>query len=356
MPRLLVTGAGGLVGATSVEHFTAAGWEVTGIENGARRHLLGPDGDTLGNIRALQRKYPRVRFVDADVRSPEAAELVRQADAIIHCAAQTSHPRSVEIPLEDADINIRGTLNLLEALRQSGRKDVPFVFCSTNKVYGDAPNELPYVERATRFELKDLPHGIDETLRIDATMHTPFGVSKAAADLYTQEYGLLYGLPAGSFRMGCITGPWSRATVFQNWIAYFIRCALSGRRLTVFGYGGKQVRDNIDARDLVRAFHRFIDQPRPGQVYNLGGGPANSVSCLETIARIERMTGKRMDWGLGPEREADHRIYITDTGKFERDYPGWKIEIGLDRIFDDLLAWVGETLREPAAEGVSQKG
>lgn len=346
MKKILVTGAGGLVGATCVEHFSNAGWEVIGIENGARAKLLGVDGDTLSNVRVLQRKYPRVRFHDWDVRGPEVAELVPRVDAIIHCAAQTSHPRSIEIPLEDADINIRGTLNLLEALRKSGRKEVPFVFCSTNKVYGDAPNELPYVERETRFELVGLPEGIDETLKIDGIMHTPFGVSKTAADLYTQEYGLLYGLPTGSFRMSCITGPWSRATVFQNWIAYFILCALTDRPLTVYGYKGKQVRDNIDARDLVRAFQRFIDAPRPGQIYNMGGGPANSVSCLETIARIEQLTGRRMQWTTGPEREADHRIYITDTRKFRRDYTGWRIEIGLDQIFRDLMEWVGQTAQE----------
>jgi len=346
MKTLLVTGAGGLVGATCVEHFCAAGWEVIGLDNGARAQLLGPDGDTLCNVRMLERKYPQVRVYDWDVRSAEAADLVARVDAVIHCAAQASHPRSIEIPLEDADINIRGTLSLLEALRRSGRRDVPFVFCSTNKVYGDAPNELPYVERETRFELVGLPDGIDESLKIDAVTHTPFGVSKLAADLYTQEYGLLYGLPTGTFRLSCVTGPWSRATVFQNWIAYFMRCALTDRPLTIYGYKGKQVRDNIDARDVARAFHRFIHAPRPGQVYNMGGGPANSVSCLEAVARIERHTRKRLPWTGGPERAADHRIYITDTRRFRRDYPGWGIEVDLDRIFQDLLEWVAQTTRE----------
>lgn len=344
MRTILVTGAGGLVGATCVEHFAREGWHVIGVENGARARLLGPDGDTLSNIRALQTRYPGVAFHSHDIRSTEAAELVGHVDAVIHCAAQTSHPRSVEIPREDASINIDGTLNLLEALRQRGRRDVPFVFCSTNKVYGDAPNNLPYVEKETRYDLLDRPEGIDETLTIDGIMHTPFGVSKAAADLYTQEYGLLYGLPTGSFRMGCITGPWSRATVYQNWIAYFILCALTRRPLTVFGYKGKQVRDNIDARDLVRAFHRFIDAPKPGAVYNMGGGRANSVSCLETIARIEARTGRPMAWQLGPAREADHRVYITDMSRFRRDYPGWDLEIDLDRIFQDLFDWVGQTI------------
>jgi CDP-paratose 2-epimerase len=349
MKKVLVTGAGGLVGATCVEHFTRAGWQVFGIENGARAQLLGPDGDTLRNVAALKRVCPAAEFHSIDIRSPEAAALVTRADAVVHCAAQTSHPRSIEIPLEDASINITGTLNLLEALRRSERRDVPFVFCSTNKVYGDAPNHLAYVERETRYEFADLPEGVDETLTIDGIMHTPFGISKAAADLYVQEYGLLYGLPTGSFRMGCITGPWSRATVFQNWIAYFILCALTDRPLTVFGYKGKQVRDNIDARDLVRAFHRFIEAPRPGQVYNMGGGRTNSVSCLETIGRIESLTGKRLRWTLGPEREADHRVYITDMSKFRRDYPDWKLEVDLDQIFRDLANWVGRTVREASA-------
>jgi len=349
MKRILVNGAGGLVGATCVEHFSRAGWQVVGVENGARAKLLGPDGDTLRNVEALKRLCPGAEFHDHDVRSPEAAALVPRVDAIVHCAAQTSHPRSIEIPLEDASINITGTLNLLESLRGGGRRDVPFVFCSTNKVYGDAPNDLPFVERETRYEFADLPEGVDEKLTIDGIMHTPFGVSKAAADLYTQEYGLLYGLPTGSFRMGCITGPWSRATVFQNWIAYFILCTLADRPLTVFGYKGKQVRDNIDARDLVRAFERFIEAPRPGQVYNMGGGRANSVSCLEAITRIEALTGKRLNWTLGPEREADHRVYITDMSKFRRDYPGWDLEVGLEQIFHDLVGWVGRTVREARA-------
>jgi CDP-paratose 2-epimerase len=327
-----------------VEHFASEGWRVLGIENGARARLLGPDGDTLSNVRALQARYPGVEFFSYDIRSPEAAALVGDVGAVIHCAAQTSHPRSIEIPREDASINIDGTLNLLEALRRRGRRDVPFVFCSTNKVYGDAPNNLPYVERETRYDLRDRPEGIDETLTIDGIMHTPFGVSKAAADLYAQEYGLLYGLATGSFRMGCITGPWSRATVYQNWIAYFILCALTQRPLTVFGYKGKQVRDNIDARDLVRAFHRFIESPKPGAVYNMGGGRANSVSCLEAIARIEARTGRPMAWQLGPPREADHRVYITDMSRFRRDYPGWDLEIDLDRIFEDLFDWVGQTI------------
>ena len=342
--RILVTGAGGLVGATCVEHFATAGYDVVALENGSRARLLGEDGDTLDNLRLLSIRHPEVHFVPADVRSEEAAGWVSRVDAVVHCAAQTSHPRSIDIPVEDADINIRGTLNLLDAIRRTGRQDVPFVFCSTNKVYGDAPNRAAYVEGATRYELIDHPRGFDENLSIDHCLHTPFGVSKAAADLYTQEYGLLYGIPTVAFRLGCITGPWSRATVHQNWIGYFMLCASTDRPLTVFGYQGKQVRDNIDARDLVRAFECFMARPRPGAVYNLGGGPANSVSCLEAIARIERLTDRPMNFNLGPEREADHRVYITDTGRFEGDYPAWRPEVGLDRIFVDLFAWVQMTV------------
>jgi CDP-paratose 2-epimerase len=348
MPKILITGAGGLIGATCLEHFSASGWEVIGLENGGRGQLLGSDGNTLQNLRALRERYPAAQLLEVDVRDQDAAAWARQVDAIVHCAAQTSHPRSIEIPLEDADINIRGTLNLLDALREAGRRDVPFVFCSTNKVYGDAPNEVPFVERETRYELADLPHGFDETLRLDRVLHTPFGVSKTAADLYTQDYGRLYGLPTAAFRLGCITGPWSRATVFQNWITYFILCALTGRPLTIYGYEGKQVRDNLDARDLARAFERFIAEPSSGAVYNLGGGPANSVSCLEAIDRIEALTGRRIDHDLGLVREGDHRIYITDNRRFARDYPGWRVEIGIDRIFSDLVDWVTRTLEEDA--------
>jgi CDP-paratose 2-epimerase len=337
---VLITGAGGLVGATAVEYFMRKGDHVIALENGMRKKLLGDDGDTLRNISILRRMYPQLEHMYCDVRSAEAAEVATQVDSIIHCAAQPSHPKSIEIPYEDASINILGTLNILEALRKSGRKDVPFIFCSTNKVYGDGPNKLPFIEKETRYDFEDRPFGIDEDLSIDHCMHTPFGVSKVAADLYTQDYAKLYGLLTVNFRLSCITGPWSRATIFQNWIAFFMLCALDKRPLTIFGFKGKQVRDNIDARDLVRAFDLFIQNPRPGGVYNMGGGPENSVSCLETINRIEKMLSMKMEWSYSPEREGDHRIYISDNRKFMRDYPDWKIEIGLDQIFNDLLTWV----------------
>lgn len=343
--RVLVTGGAGLVGATAADLYAGRGDAVTVLDNLSRARVLGTGGETGDNLAILRERHPRIRVVEADVRDEIAGREAAAADLVIHAAAQVSHPRSIEIPTEDAEVNILGTLRILEAVRRSGRKDVVVVVCSTNKVYGDAPNALPFVEHETRYALRDLPEGIDETLPIDRCLHTPFGVSKAAADLYAQEYGRLYGLKAGAFRMSCITGPFSRATVHQNWIAWFMRCALEPRPLVVFGYGGKQVRDNIDARDLVRAFDRFAADPRPGEVYNLGGGPANSVSCVETVRRIEGMTGGALPFALGPEREGDHRVYVTDTRKFRSHFPGWRIEVGIDRIFADLLGWVGETLR-----------
>ncbi len=342
--KVLVTGGAGLVGATAVDFYASRGEQVTALDAFLRGRVLGTGGNTEDNWEILRERHPKTAFLADDVRSEAARRAAVEADLVIHTAAQVSHPRSIEIPWEDAEVNIFGTLGLLEAIRKSGRKDSVFVFCSTNKVYGDAPNVLPFDEQKTRYVLRDLPEGIDETLPIDHCMHTPFGVSKAAADLYVQEYGRLYGLKTGAFRMSCITGPFSRATIHQNWIAYFMRCALEPRPLTIYGYKGKQVRDNIDARDLVAAFDRFAKAPRPGEAYNMGGGKQNSVSCLETVRRIEAMTGKPLPFSLGPEREADHRVFITDMRKFRSHFPGWDIRIGIDRIFEDLLGWVRTAL------------
>ena len=347
--EVVVTGAGGLVGATAADYYCRAGAGVVAIENGTRQRLLGKDGNTWENLELLRRRHRQLRIERLDVRSAKAAKLAAQAELVIHCAAQVSHPRSIEIPQEDADININGTLNLLEAMRRAGRTNVPFIFCSTNKVYGDAPNELPYEEGETRYTLPRHPHGIDETLRVDRTLHTPFGCSKLAADIYAQEYGRLYGLQTGVFRMSCITGPFSRATVHQNWIAYFLLCNLTGRPLTIYGWKGKQVRDNIDARDLVEAFDHFARRPRPGEVYNMGGERDNAVSCLEVLERSMQLTGQRTGWSPGPTREGDHRVYITDMGKFRGHYPQWNKRIGLDQIVDDLLGWVKSTLNSAAA-------
>jgi CDP-paratose 2-epimerase len=278
-----------------------------------------------------------VEHHEMDIRDDKVRNLIKKVDAVIHTAAQPSHPRSIEIPMEDFQINAYGTLFLLEAMRKHN-KDAPFVFCSTNKVYGEMPNYFSYKKVGKRFEPVDpsIQNGFNETLRIDHNMHTPFGVSKVAADLYTQEYAHLYGLKTGTFRMGCITGGAAKAVEMHNWEPYFIKKAMTGEKLTIFGYGGYQVRDVIHAKDLANLFLEFIKDPKPGRVYNIGGARKNSISLLESIDLIEKVTGKKMKYEHGPEREADHQWWISDIGKARTDYPKWDIRIGLEEVFREI--------------------
>jgi CDP-paratose 2-epimerase len=261
-------------------------------------------------------------------------------DLIIHCAAQPSHDKAGEIPVIDFEVNATGTLNLLEATRQHTR-DAAFILMSTNKVYGDAPNEKPLTESPTRYDYASPEDfdGIDERCRIDQTLHSLFGASKAAADILAQEYGRYFGMNVGIFRGGCLTGPHHSGVELHGFLSYLVKVALSGNTYTVYGYKGKQVRDNIHSYDVVRAMEEFAANPRPGEVYNLGGGRANSVSMLEAIQRIADMTGKRLNWKYVDEnRKGDHICYISDLRKFESHYPNWKLTKNLDAIFHEIIA------------------
>lgn len=335
--KVVVTGGAGLVGSHCCEFYAKKGYEVIAMDNYQRGAYFGEEGNTAKNVEELRREYPQISFLNMDIRSPDVGDVLGDADLIVHTAAQPSHPKSIEIPVEDFQVNAWGTLNLLETVRKKN-DDCIFVHCSTNKVYGENPNKLPIMEKETRYDYDGID-GVDETLPLDHTMHTPFGVSKTAGDLYAQEYGLLYGLKTGIFRMGCITGPRSRSVEMHNWIPYFFKVNLREEVLNVYGFKGKQVRDIIDARDLVAAFDEFIQKPRPGEAYNMGGGRSNSVSILESFARIEKMTGKPMKHVLKPKREGDHQVYITDLKKFQSHYD-WAIAIDLDRIFRDIYYWL----------------
>jgi CDP-paratose 2-epimerase len=333
---VLVTGAAGLVGTECCKLFACKGWDVIGVDNYLRGKIFGNEAETKGNIKQIQRAYG-LEHHELDVRDEKIAELVKRVDAIVHAAAQPSHPRSIEIPMEDFQINAFGTLNVLEATRKYN-KAAPFIFCSTNKVYGEAPNYFSYRKSDKRLEPLDssLWDGFDESLRIDRMMHTPFGVSKTAADLYCQEYAHLYGLQTGVFRMGCITGGAAKATELHNWEPFFIKKAMSGKTLTVFGHEGYQVRDVIHAADLAKLFYEFVKKPRPGEVYNIGGARRNSISLLESFDLIERVTGKRMNYEFGSAREADHVWWISNISKARLHYPEWDITIGLEEIFTDI--------------------
>jgi CDP-paratose 2-epimerase len=263
-------------------------------------------------------------------------------DAIVHCAAQPSHDLSARIPLDDFDVNAGGTVNFLEAVRQHVPKS-PFVLLSTNKVYGDSPNEIALRELPTRWDYADAKyeHGIDETQRLDRCLHSLFGASKVAADIMTQEYGRYFGLNTGAFRGGCLTGPTHSGVELHGFLSYLVKVAMSGGTYRVYGYKGKQVRDNIHSKDVCRAIHRFIEAPRPGEVYNLGGGRANSCSILEAAQIVEELSGKPLKHVyVDQARIGDHICYISDTRKLESHFPGWKVELTLRDVFQEIIdAW-----------------
>jgi CDP-paratose 2-epimerase len=343
MKTALVTGSSGLIGSEAVAFLDGRGWAVHGVDNNLRREFFGRHGDTRWNLEWLRRETRRFEHHDLDVRDRAAiAELVAQhrPDLIIHCAAQPSHDLAAARPFDDFEVNAAGTLNLLEAARAAA-PEAPFVFLSTNKVYGDAPNELPLVELETRWDYADPAQreGIDETCRIDASMHSLFGASKVAADVLVQEYGRYFGLPTVCFRAGCLTGPKHSAAELHGFLAYLARAARERIRYRIFGYKGKQVRDNLHSHDVCTAMMAFAERPSSGAVYNLGGGRANSVSLLEAIARFEDLLGTAIETEYVEEaRRGDHICYISDLSRFRSDYPEWEVSIDLDAIFAELAA------------------
>lgn len=333
---VLVTGGAGLVGSECCRLFASEGYDVISVDNYIRGDLFGAEGDTEKNLERFLTDN-KITHREIDIRDSEITEVIKGVDAVVHNAAQPSHPKSIDIPAEDFDINAQGTLSLLEAVRKHN-SDAPFIFTSTNKVYGEVPNFFSYEKRGKRFEPEDpaLWNGFDESIRIDQSKHTPFGVSKAAADLYTQEYAHLYGLDAACFRMGCITGGAARAVEMHNWEPYFVKLALTEDLLTIYGFEGYQVRDVIHARDLAHLYLNYIENPKGGEVYNVGGGRENSISLLESIDLIEEITGKRLEFKHGEQREADHQWWITDLSKVKRHYPEWNQRYSVRDTFENI--------------------
>ena len=340
--NILVTGSSGLIGSEAVEHFDRQGHAVTGIDNNLRQQFFGPAGDTTWNLRRLKEVTRRFTHVDVDIRWRERVfELFQQNrfDLIVHCAAQPSHDRAAAIPLVDFDVNAVGTVNLLEATRQHCPEAV-FIFMSTNKVYGDAPNELPLVENSTRYDYARAEdfHGINESCRIDQSLHSLFGASKAAADLMAQEYGHYYGMNVGVFRGGCLTGPSHSGVELHGFLSYLVRVAVRGEPYTVYGYSGKQVRDQIHSVDVIQAFECFARNPRQGEPYNLGGGRDNSASVLESIAAVEDLTRTKINWRYDAKnRRGDHICYISDLRKFRAHYSDWNVTRSLSSILEEMV-------------------
>lgn len=339
--KILVTGSSGLIGSEAVTHFDAQGHDVVGADNNMRRVFFGAAGDTLWNLERLKKSTKRFQHAALDIRDRAGIDELFRAhkfDLIVHCAAQPSHDKARDIPLLDFEVNALGTINLLEATRQRCPEAV-FVLFSTNKVYGDAPNEIPMKELATRWEYArpEDYDGVDETCRIDRTLHSLFGASKAAADLVAQEYGRYFGMKVGVFRGGCLTGPSHSGVELHGFLSYLVKMGVTGGKYSVFGYKGKQVRDNIHSYDVVRAIEEFAAAPRPGEVYNLGGGRENSISMLEAIAKIEALTGRKMDWKYVDEnRKGDHICYISNLSKLKQHYPHWSITRGIDSILEEM--------------------
>jgi CDP-paratose 2-epimerase len=341
--NVLVTGSSGLVGSEAVEYFDRQGHRVTGIDNNMRREFFGPAGDTTWNLNRLKGVTRNFSAIDLDLRDRERVfDLfgLRRFDLILHCAAQPSHDRASEFPLVDFEVNAAATVYLLEATRRHS-PEATFIFMSTNKVYGDAPNERPLRETPTRYDYADPADedGIDETCRIDRSLHSLFGASKAAADIYAQEYGRYFGLNVGVFRGGCLTGPQHSGVELHGFLSYLVKVALSGGSYTIFGYKGKQVRDNLHSQDVVRAFEEFAKNPRPGEVYNLGGGRENSVSVIEAIALVEEMTGGKITRTYRERaRKGDHICYISNLRKLKAHYPEWSVTRSLSAILQELIA------------------
>jgi CDP-paratose 2-epimerase len=337
----IVTGSSGLIGSECVQFLDERGWRVHGVDNNMRRDFFGEHGDTTWNLERLRASTARFEHHDLDIRNRDGvARLVSEVrpDLIVHAAAQPSHDLAATRPFDDFEVNATGTLNLLEAAR-AACPESPFVLLSTNKVYGDAPNELELVELETRWDYADPDYadGIDETMRVDATMHSLFGASKLAADVMTQEYGRYFGMPTVCFRGGCLTGPNHAGAELHGFLAYLDRATREGLPYRVFGYKGKQVRDNIHSFDVCTAIMAYAESPRPGAVYNLGGGRDNSVSMLEAIARFEEIYGRKLAWEYVEQaRRGDHICYISDLSRFRADHPGWELAYSLDAIFADF--------------------
>jgi CDP-paratose 2-epimerase len=345
MRTILVTGSSGLIGSEVVRHFSTRGWKTHGIDNNQRADFFGPQGDTTWNRAQLERECPAFTHHELDIRDRDGVQrIVAEIEPVllVHAAAQPSHDLAASRPFDDFDVNAVGTMNLLEAVHHSA-PDAVFVHMSTNKVYGDRPNTIPLVEHETRWDYADPAYadGIPETMSIDQSTHSLFGASKVAADVMVQEYGRYFGLRCCCLRGGCLTGPSHSGVELHGFLSYLVKCNLEGRLYRIFGYKGKQVRDNIHSADVAAFIEWFAAEPRAGEVYNIGGGRGNSCSLLEAFTAVSELTGKTMQTEyLDQNRAGDHICYISDLSKMKAHYPGWTITRSLADIFcENVRGW-----------------
>ena len=346
MSVAIVTGSSGLIGSEAVRFFHDKGMEIVGIDNNMRAYFFGPDGSVEWNTTRLEQDLSRFTHVDADIRDEGSIETIfrkyeKDIALVLHSAAQPSHDWAALEPMTDFSVNATGTMVMLECTRKL-TPDACFIYTSTNKVYGDTPNRLPLEERALRWELGPSHrygvHGIDETMSIDQSKHSLFGCSKAAADLAVQEYGRYFDMKTGTFRGGCLTGPAHSGVELHGFLAYLVKCIATRKPYTVFGYKGKQVRDNIHSFDLISAFWEFFENPRCGEVYNLGGSRHSNCSMLEAIKIGEELVGEKLDYTLSDQaRAGDHMWWISDVRKFQRHYPRWEYQYDLVSIMREIV-------------------
>ncbi|QQL50858.1 NAD-dependent epimerase/dehydratase family protein [Mucilaginibacter ginkgonis] len=346
MKKLLVTGSSGLIGSEVCIHFANIGWEIHGVDNNQRAIFFGPSGDTRWNQNRLKENISQFNHHELDIRDRNGViQLISKIkpDAIVHTAAQPSHDRAAAIPFDDFDTNAVGTFNMLEATRRFSTS-IPFVHLSTNKVYGDAPNEIKMVELEKRYDYDDpeYSYGISENFRIDQTKHSLFGASKVSADVSVQEYGRYFNMPTACLRGGCLTGPNHTGVELHGFLSYLVKCNLEEKQYTIFGYKGKQVRDNIHSYDVARFIEEFINAPRVAEVYNLGGGKDNTCSILEAFDLISNISGKQMNYKYDEtNRIGDHICYYSDLRKMQAHYPNWGITKSLKETFEEIhQSWV----------------
>lgn len=347
MSIAVITGSGGLIGSEASRFFNAKGLKIIGIDNDMRRYFFGPEGSTEWNSDLLKNELTQFQHFSYDIRDFESIDKLfckynKEISVVIHTAAQPSHDWAAKEPHTDFSINAVGTLNLLEATKNHCPEAV-FIFTSTNKVYGDTPNRLPLVENSSRWEIDNshtyYAHGIDENMSIDQSKHSIFGASKVAADVMVQEYGRYFGMNTASFRGGCLTGPAHSGAELHGFLAYLVKCALTSRKYTIFGYKGKQVRDNIHSYDLVNAFWNFFKNPRQGEVYNIGGSRHSNCSVLEAIDMVMTVSGKELNYSVSDEnRVGDHVWWVSDVRKFRSHYPEWGYEYNCEKIIEGLLS------------------
>lgn len=346
MSIALISGAAGLIGSEAAEYFSSIGMQVVGIDNNMRADFFGEDASTNWQRDQLLKDINNYTHFNEDIRDFNALEKIIKSykddiKLIIHTAAQPSHDWAAKEPITDFTVNANGTLNLLECMRLHSPNAV-FIYTSTNKVYGDTPNRLPLIEKDTRWEIDEnheFANGISEKMSIDQTLHSLFGASKVAADILVQEYGKYFGLNTVTFRGGCLTGPNHSGTQLHGFLSYLMKCTMVGTPYKVFGYKGKQVRDNIHSKDLIKAFHAYFENPKKGEVYNIGGGRFSNCSMLEAIELCQEIAGKKLEWKYVDEnRRGDHIWWISDISKFSSDFPNWKLEYNVEMILQEIYS------------------